>query len=126
MFDATTILAYRGKNKAVIGGDGQVTFGQTVLKNNANKIRALLSTEAVTLEFEDSAIHAIAHYAQMANEKTEDIGARRLHTVVEKVLEEISFNAHLHKNETITVTKESVNTILSPLVGDEDLARYIP
>jgi ATP-dependent HslUV protease ATP-binding subunit HslU len=88
--------------------------------------KALLSTEAVTLEFEDSAIHAIAHYAQMANEKTEDIGARRLHTVIEKVLEEISFNAHLHKNETITVTKESVNTILSPLVGDEDLARYIP
>ena len=45
MFDATTILAYRGKNKAVIGGDGQVTFGQTVLKNNATKIRALHNGE---------------------------------------------------------------------------------
>ena len=87
--------------------------------------KALLSTEAVTLEFEDSAIHAIAHYAQMANEKTEDIGARRLHTVVEKVLEEISFNAHLHRNDTITVTESMVNTILLPLVEDEDLARYI-
>ena len=47
MFDATTILAYRGKNKAVIGGDGQVTFGQTVLKNNANKIRALHNGEVL-------------------------------------------------------------------------------
>ena len=47
MFDATTILAYRGKNKAVIGGDGQVTFGQTVLKNNATKIRALHNGEVL-------------------------------------------------------------------------------
>jgi ATP-dependent HslUV protease subunit HslV len=47
MFDATTILAYKGKNKAVIGGDGQVTFGQTVLKNNATKIRALHNGEVL-------------------------------------------------------------------------------
>jgi ATP-dependent HslUV protease ATP-binding subunit HslU len=87
--------------------------------------KALLKSEDVILDFDDSAIRAIARFAQMANEKTEDIGARRLHTVVEKVLEEISFNAHLHKNETITVTKEHVNTLLSPLVEDEDLARYI-
>lgn len=87
--------------------------------------KALLSTEDVTLGFEDAAIRAIAHYAQMANEKTEDIGARRLHTVVEKVLEDISFNAHLHQNSTLTVTESMVNTILLPLVEDEDLARYI-
>ena len=47
MFDATTILAYKGKNKAVIGGDGQVTFGQTVLKNNATKIRTLHNGEVL-------------------------------------------------------------------------------
>lgn len=87
--------------------------------------KSLLSTEEMTLSFEDAAIRSIARYAQMANERTEDIGARRLHTVVEKVLEEISFNAHLHKNSTVTVTEEMVNTILLPLVEDEDLARYI-
>ncbi len=87
--------------------------------------KALLRTEKMTLSFDNAAIRSIAHYAQMANERTEDIGARRLHTVVEKVLEEISFNAHLHKNSTVTVTEEMVNTILLPLVEDEDLARYI-
>lgn len=87
--------------------------------------KALLSTEEVTLEFEDNAIRAMARYSQKANEKTEDIGARRLHTVVEKVLEEISFNALNHKNTTVTVTEDTVNTILSPVVEDEDLARYI-
>lgn len=87
--------------------------------------KALLSTEEVNLEFEDGAIHAMARYSQKANEKTEDIGARRLHTVVEKVLEEISFNAINYKNATVTVTEETVKGILSPVVEDEDLARYI-
>jgi len=87
--------------------------------------RALLATEDMKLSFDETAIRAMARYAQRANEKTEDIGARRLHTVVEKVLEDISFNAHLHKNSTVTVTEAMVNTILLPLVEDEDLARYI-
>lgn len=87
--------------------------------------RALLATEDMKLSFDEAAIRAMARYAQRANEKTEDIGARRLHTVVEKVLEDISFNAHLHKNSTVTVTEAMVNTILLPLVEDEDLARYI-
>ncbi|HLD24086.1 MAG TPA: ATP-dependent protease ATPase subunit HslU [Sulfuricurvum sp.] len=87
--------------------------------------KALLATEEMVLSFEDAAIRSMARYAQRANEKTEDIGARRLHTVVEKVLEDISFNAHLHKNSTVTVTEAMVNTILLPLVEDEDLARYI-
>lgn len=87
--------------------------------------KALLATEAVDLQFEDAAIRAMARYSQKANEKTEDIGARRLHTVVEKVLEEISFDAEAHKNTTVTITEESVSTILSPVVEDEDLARYI-
>ncbi len=98
----------------------------TKTKNSLlEQYKALLSTEEVTLEFEDGAIRAMARYSQKANEKTEDIGARRLHTVVEKVLEEISFNACEHKNSTVTVTEETVNAILSPVVEDEDLARYI-
>lgn len=87
--------------------------------------KALLETEGVFLSFDEEAIRSMARYAQRANQKTEDIGARRLHTVVEKVLEEISFNAHLHQNSTVTVTDAMVNTILLPLVEDEDLARYI-
>ncbi|DAB38788.1 MAG: HslU--HslV peptidase ATPase subunit [Sulfuricurvum sp. GWF2_44_89] len=87
--------------------------------------KALLATEEMALEFDEAALRAMAHYAQKANEKTEDIGARRLHTVVEKVLEDISFNAQMHKNSTVTVTEAMVNTILLPLVEDEDLARYI-
>jgi ATP-dependent HslUV protease ATP-binding subunit HslU len=87
--------------------------------------KALLATEKMTLSFDDSAIRAMAYYAQKANQRTEDIGARRLHTVVEKVLEEISFNAHLHTSSTVAITEAMVNTILLPLVEDEDLARYI-
>jgi len=87
--------------------------------------KALLATEEMTLSFDENAIRAMARYAQRANQKTEDIGARRLHTVVEKVLEEISFNAHVYQDSTVTITEETVNTILLPLVEDEDLARYI-
>jgi len=87
--------------------------------------KALLATEDMQLSFDEASIRAMARYAQRANEKTEDIGARRLHTVVEKVLEDISFDAHLHKNSTVTVTETMVNAILLPLVEDEDLARYI-
>jgi len=87
--------------------------------------KALLATEEMTLSFDETSVRAMARYAQRANQKTEDIGARRLHTVVEKVLEEISFNAHLYQGSTVTITEAMVNTILLPLVEDEDLARYI-
>lgn len=87
--------------------------------------KALLATEEMTLSFDETSVRAMARYAQRANKKTEDIGARRLHTVVEKVLEEISFNAHLYQGSTVTITEAMVNTILLPLVEDEDLARYI-
>ncbi|PHM17816.1 MAG: HslU--HslV peptidase ATPase subunit [Sulfuricurvum sp. PD_MW2] len=87
--------------------------------------KALLATEDVSLTFDNAAILAMARFAQRANEKTENIGARRLHTVVEKVLEDISFNAHSYHNCTINITETMVNTILEPLVEDEDLARYI-
>jgi ATP-dependent HslUV protease ATP-binding subunit HslU len=87
--------------------------------------QALLKAEDVYLVFDDDAIKAIAKISHMANEKTEDIGARRLHTVVEKVLEEISFTANEHSGETITITKELVHEKLDDIIEDEDMARYI-
>ncbi len=86
---------------------------------------ALLGTEEVTLVFEDDAIKAIARISQLANEKLEDIGARRLHTVLERVVEDISFDADEHKGETITVTKELIGNKLDEVASDEDLSRYI-
>lgn len=87
--------------------------------------KALLATENVTLKFDDDAIRTMARYGQKANEKTEDIGARRLHTVVEKVLEKVSFDAQKHQGTTVIITKQHVKEILAPVVEDEDLARYI-
>ena len=86
---------------------------------------ALLKTENVELKFTDDAIKAIAKIAQNANEKMEDIGARRLHTVVERVIEGISFEANEHGGETVEVDKALVEKRLSDVVEDQDLARYI-
>ncbi|WP_107776244.1 HslU--HslV peptidase ATPase subunit [Campylobacter concisus] len=86
---------------------------------------ALLSTENVELEFDDEAIKEIARIAHAANEKMEDIGARRLHTVIERVIEDISFNASEKSGEKINVTKELVKERLKDVVEDQDLARYI-
>lgn len=98
----------------------------TKTKNSILKqYQALLETEGVKLVFEDEAILELAKLSIYANQKTEDIGARRLHTTIEKVLEEISFNAHDHKGETITVTADLVREKLAHLVENVDLARYI-
>lgn len=86
---------------------------------------ALLATENVELIFEDEAIKEIANIAQSANEKMEDIGARRLHTVIERVLEDISFEASERSGQTINITKELVQERLNDVVEDQDLARYI-
>ncbi len=86
---------------------------------------ALMEVEGVLLDFKDSSLRAIAHYALMANEKTEDIGARRLHTVMEKILEEISFSANEHKGETIVVDEVLVKEKIGEVVEDEDMTRYI-
>lgn len=87
--------------------------------------QALLSTEGVELQFDDEAIQEMAKVSQMANEKMEDIGARRLHTVLERVIEEISFSADEHKGECVTVTKDLVSEKLDIISNDEDLSRYI-
>ncbi|MER3501740.1 MAG: HslU--HslV peptidase ATPase subunit [Candidatus Fervidibacterota bacterium] len=86
---------------------------------------ALLATEGVTLKFTDDAIDAIAYYAQKVNEETENIGARRLHTIMEKVLEDISFRAPELAGETIVIDAEYVRKQLEGVVKDRDLTRYI-
>ncbi len=100
-----------------------------ILTNTKNSLlrqyKALLDVEGVNLEFDDEAIRAFAKLSVSANEKAEDIGARRLHTVIEKVLEDISFDADEHSGETITVTKELVYEKLENIAASEDSARYI-
>ncbi len=86
---------------------------------------ALLATEGVALEFTDAAIRRIAEVAYAVNERTENIGARRLHTVMERLLEEISYDAPEHRGETFTITPEYVDERLGELVQDRDLSRYI-
>ena len=100
-----------------------------ILTNTKNSLlrqyQALLKVEGVDLEFNDEAIRAFAQLSVSANEKAEDIGARRLHTVIEKVLEDISFDADEHHGETLTVTKELVYEKLETIAQNEDSARYI-
>jgi ATP-dependent HslUV protease ATP-binding subunit HslU len=86
---------------------------------------ALLGVEGMKLIFEEDAIRAIAQLSHRANEITEDIGARRLHTVLEKVLEDISFDADEYKDKTYSITKELVHEKLDTVVEDDDLSRYI-
>ena len=95
--------------------------------NNAliKQYTALLLTEDVTLEFLKDSIDEIAGIAAHVNEKTENIGARRLHTVLEKLLEDISFEAPEKKNGKLVIDKKYVKEKLSEIVKDEDLSRYI-
>ena len=86
---------------------------------------ALLETEGVKLEFTREALEEIAHFAFRVNEGTENIGARRLHTIMERVLDEISFDAPEKKGEQITVDAEYVRKMLTDIVKDQDLSRYI-
>lgn len=100
-----------------------------ILTNTKNSLlkqyKALLAVEDVDLEFDDSAIKAFAKYSVTANEMTEDIGARRLHTVIEKVIEDISFEADEKKGEKVIITKTLVEEKLDEIVDNEDTARYI-
>jgi ATP-dependent HslUV protease ATP-binding subunit HslU len=86
---------------------------------------ALLLTEGVSVEFADSGIQQLAEIAFSVNEKTENIGARRLYTVMEKLLEEISFSAGESGEQTITIDAAYVNERLSELAVNEDLSRYV-
>jgi ATP-dependent HslUV protease ATP-binding subunit HslU len=86
---------------------------------------ALLETEGVKLEFTREALDEIAHFAFRVNESTENIGARRLHTIMERVLDELSFDAPEKKGEQITVDADYVRKMLTDIVKDQDLSRYI-
>jgi len=86
---------------------------------------ALLETEGVLLDFRPDAIRRLAEIAYSVNEKTENIGARRLYTVMEKLLEEISFDAGRKPAGTIVIDSAYVDTRLKDLAGSEDLARYV-
>lgn len=100
-----------------------------ILTNTKNSLlrqyKALLAVEDVDLEFEDEAIRAFAKYSVTANEKTEDIGARRLHTVIEKVIEDISYEADEKAGEKIIIDKKLVEEKLDDIIENEDTARYI-
>jgi len=87
--------------------------------------QALLATEGVDLEFTEDGIRRIAEIAWQVNESTENIGARRLHTVMERLLEEVSFMAPTYAGRTVTIDGDYVNRNLESLSEDEDLSRYI-
>lgn len=90
-----------------------------------NQSSALLSTEGVTLKFTEDAIEEIAASAEKMNLEMENIGARRLHTIMEQLLEDISFTAPERTGETVEITKDFVVEKLKPLMGDKDLRRYL-
>ncbi|HEV7425500.1 MAG TPA: ATP-dependent protease ATPase subunit HslU, partial [Thermoanaerobaculia bacterium] len=86
---------------------------------------ALLATEGVTLIFADDAVAEVARYAALVNEKTENIGARRLHTILERLLDELSFEASEMDGQTVTIDAAYVQRVLAETVKDEDLSRYV-
>lgn len=86
---------------------------------------ALLATEGVTIEFRDEAIDEISRLAAVVNEQTENIGARRLHTILEKLLEDLSFEASEKTGSKVIIDKKYVNDKLEKVVKDQDLSRYI-
>jgi ATP-dependent HslUV protease ATP-binding subunit HslU len=100
-----------------------------ILKEPENALtiqyEALMATEGIDLVFQEDAIEEVAHIAHEVNSRTENIGARRLHTVMERLLDEVSFNAHELKGQRITITREYVQEKLQEIVKDEDLSRYI-
>jgi ATP-dependent HslUV protease ATP-binding subunit HslU len=87
--------------------------------------KALMATEGVTLEFTDSGVQRLAEVAFEVNERTENIGARRLHTVMERLLESVSFEAADRNGSSVLINREYVEGNLGELVKDQDLSRYI-
>ena len=97
-----------------------------MVKNSLTKqYSALLATEGVELEFDDDALEEIAAIAEQVNQKDENIGARRLQTIMEKVLEDISFEAPEKKQGKVVITKKIVNERLKDILKDENLSKYI-
>jgi ATP-dependent HslUV protease ATP-binding subunit HslU len=91
----------------------------------ARQYRALMAAEGIDLSFEPDAIEAIAEYAEVANRRAENIGARRLHTIMEALLEELSFTAPERTEPVVRIDAAQVRRVLDPILADEDLARFI-
>ena len=103
-------------------------FEQILTSTEASLIsqyKALMATEGLNLEFDKDAIHRLAEISYTVNERTENIGARRLYTVMERLLEEVSFTAVSCGGSTLTITKDYVNERLDELSENEDLTRYV-
>ena len=103
-------------------------FERILTEPNASitvQYKALMATEGVNIEFTDSGIKRIAEAAWQVNESTENIGARRLHTVLERLMEEISYDASDLSGQTIIIDADYVSKHLDALVADEDLSRFI-
>jgi ATP-dependent HslUV protease ATP-binding subunit HslU len=100
-----------------------------ILKEPENALtiqyEALMDTEGIELVFQEDAIEEVAQIAHDVNSRTENIGARRLHTVMERLLDDVSFNAHELKGQQILITRKYVQEKLQEIVKDEDLSRYI-
>jgi ATP-dependent HslUV protease ATP-binding subunit HslU len=86
---------------------------------------ALLETEGLRLQFTDDAVSTLANFAAVVNEQTENIGARRLHTIMERVLDDISFEAPELKKKSVKIDAAYVSKQLSEIVKNQDLSRYI-
>jgi ATP-dependent HslUV protease ATP-binding subunit HslU len=86
---------------------------------------ALMETEGIRLSFTDEATFEIASFAALVNESTENIGARRLHTIMERLLDELSFEGPDMAGKTVEVDAAYVQRMLADIAGDQDLSRYI-
>lgn len=117
-------LPIRVELKALTAAD----FKRILTEPNASLTKqysAMLAVENVKIKFVDSAIKRLAEIAYHVNETTENIGARRLHTVMERLLEEISYEATENEGQKITIDAKYVNKQLDPFLKDEDLSEYI-
>lgn len=117
-------LPIRVELRALTEEDFVRILGET-RANLVTQYKALLATEDVTVEIGDDAIAEVARIAAQVNESVENIGARRLQTVMEKLLEELSFDAEDHKGETIVIDADYVRGKLNELAQDTDLSKYI-
>ncbi|HJV69833.1 ATP-dependent protease ATPase subunit HslU [Ideonella sp.] len=110
--------------QALSVGDFEAILGSTQA-NLIQQYQALLATEGVTLTIAPDAVHRLAEIAYEVNERTENIGARRLATVLERLLDELSFDAPQRSGETVTIDAAAVSAKLGELARNEDLSRYI-
>jgi ATP-dependent HslUV protease ATP-binding subunit HslU len=107
---------------------GQAEFVRILTEPRSALIKqymALMATEGVDLQFTEDGVATIAEFATIVNERTENIGARRLHTVMERLLDEVSFDAPNLTDKVITIDASYVRRMLADIVKNEDLSRYI-